>query len=313
MTTLRKAMLLYNPVSGRKPERRAGQVEAAATVLRDAGVDVAIAPTQGPGLVKNQVRQLIADGCDTIIACGGDGTIHDCLQGIVGSQAQLGVIPLGTANSMANDLRLKRSPAAAARQLLHATARRIAVGHIECAGSQGEQVSRYFTVAAGIGVDAEVFFRLSSSTKRSFGLVAYYAEGLRLWWTHPLNHFEVEVQSEKIRVSQLLAVRIRNFGGLLRELAPGASLDRKDHRVVLFATRSRAAYMAYTLRNLIGAEWQVNGIDLAHAETMTCSQVPGDPTPIYVEADGELLGLLPAKISIVQDALTLLVPADAER
>ena len=71
--------------------------------------------------------------------------------------------------------------------------------------------------------------------------------------------------------------------------------------------------MAYTLRGLVGAKWHVDGIDLAQAENMTCSPVPGDPTPIYVEADGELLGLLPAKISIVQDALALLIPVDAKR
>ena len=73
-----------------------------------------------------------------------------------------------------------------------------------------------------------------------------------------------------MEVSQLLAVRIRNFGGVLRELAPGAALDRNDLRLVLFRTRSRMAYLSYIMRGLVGARWQVDGIDLMDGLKIDC-------------------------------------------
>ena len=112
---MRKAALFYNPLSGRRRARRLADVEAALAVLRQAGVEAAAEPTRGQADAGEQARQAIAGGCDTIIACGGDGTAHDVLQGMVGSDAALGIIPLGTANALAHDLRLPLSPTGAAR------------------------------------------------------------------------------------------------------------------------------------------------------------------------------------------------------
>jgi diacylglycerol kinase family enzyme len=113
-----------------------------------------------------------------------------------------------------------------------------------------------------------------------------------------------------------MAVRIRNFGGVLRELAPGASLDRDDVRVVFCRTASRLAYLAYVTRGLLGRNWKVPGIELAHSRRISCQYLQDLKTPdktpgakIYVETDGELVGTLPAEITVVSDALTLLAPA----
>ena len=100
----------------------------------------------------------------------------------------------------------------------------------------------------------------------------------------------------------------------MRELAPGASLDRDDLRMVLFRTSSRWAYLQYIVRGLVGARWQVGGIDLMHSLKIDCHQL-GDAngdSRIFVEADGELLGTLPAAISVVPDALALLVPCGTD-
>ncbi len=102
-------------------------------------------------------------------------------------------------------------------------------------------------------------------------MAAYYAKATRLWLTHPMEKFAVEMHPDSpMEVSQLLAVRIRNFGGVLRELAPGAALDRNDLRLVLFRTRSRLAYLNYIVRGLVGAQWQVDGIDLVHGLKIDC-------------------------------------------
>ena len=317
---MRKAILLYNSLSGRRRGRRLADVEAALAVLRNAGVEASAAPTRAASDATDQTRQAIAAGCDTVFACGGDGTIHDVLQGLVGTNIALAIIPLGTANSLAHDLRLPLCPAEAALAALKAKPRRIAVGRIEYQDFSGNRGMRYFTVTVGIGVDAHLFYKLDPLAKRRFGMAAYCAEATLLWLTHKMENFAVEVTEEiaekrqrrQAEVSQLLAVRIGNFGGVLRELAPGASLDRDDLRLVLFHTRSRIAYLRYVLRGLFATNWKVPGIELVHSTGAVCrevrSSVSGTKPRIFVEADGELLGTLPAEISVVRDAVILLMP-----
>jgi diacylglycerol kinase family enzyme len=282
--------------------------------LRNAAVEASAAPTRAASDASDQARQALAEGCDTIFACGGDGTIHDVLQGLVGTNAALAIIPLGTANSLAHDLRLPLSTAAAAQAALTAKPLRIAVGRIEYQDFAGERATRHFTVTVGIGVDAHLFYKLDPLAKRRFGMAAYCAKATRLWLTHKMENFAVELnehgQSRRAEVSQLLAVRIRDFGGVLRQLAPGASLERDDLRLVLFHTHSRLAYLRYVLRGLFGTNWKVPGIELVYSTSAACSDVAvsGTKSRIFVEADGELLGTLPAQISIIRNALTLLAP-----
>ena len=138
----------------------------------------------------------IREGFDTIVACGGDGTVHDVLQGLAGKDAALGIIPLGTANAMAHDLRLPISAEAAARALLTATPKRIAVGKIEFRDFNNIPSSRFFTVAAGVGVDAHLFYKLNRLIKDRMGMLAYYTKATHLWMTHRMRYFEAEFSQE---------------------------------------------------------------------------------------------------------------------
>ncbi|OLE12450.1 MAG: hypothetical protein AUG89_07505 [Acidobacteria bacterium 13_1_20CM_4_56_7] len=314
---MRRAALFYNPHSGRRKKHRLKDVEAAAGILRSAGVQVEVAPTRAAADAAAQIRMSVGEGFDTIVACGGDGTVHDVLQGLAGKDAALGVIPLGTANALAHDLRLPISAERAARALLTATPRRIAVGKIEYRDFNNIPSSRYFTVAAGVGVDAHLFYKLNRLIKDRMGMLAYYTKATHLWLTHRMRYFEAEFSrngegpKREARLSEMLAVRINYFGGVLRELAPGASLARNDMRLVLCRTGNRALYLAYVFRGTIGLSNVIPGIELAHADQITCRSAAGEkPEDIYVEADGELLGRLPITLSMVPDALTVLVPKD---
>ena len=317
---MHKAVLLYNPFSGRRPKRRVADVEAVQGVLRSAGLDVTSAATTSSAGTSDQARQAIAEGCDTIFACGGDGTIHDVLQAVVGTQVALGIIPLGTANTLAHDLRIPLSAVPATHAALASHPRRVAAGRITFQDLSGQSSFRYFTVTAGVGVDAHLFYKLNVLIKGRFGMLAYYLKATRLWLTHDMRTFKIGMsaaggdsandQLRREEVSQLLAVRITQFGGVLRELAPGASLSRNDLRLVLFKTQNRLLYLVYILRGLFGRQWAVSGIELADAQKIVCyaSPSPEKESRIFVEADGELLGTLPAEISIVPDAFTLLAP-----
>jgi YegS/Rv2252/BmrU family lipid kinase len=315
---MRKAALLYNARSGGGRKLRDSELQGILKILTDAGVEASLVRTQSSADAAEQARQAIVNGCDTVFACGGDGTIHDVLQGMAGSQAALAVVPMGTANSLAHDLGIPRDRARAVRAALRAEPRRIALGRVTVHGPLGAPVTRYFTVAVGIGVDAHLFYKLHAGTKQRMGMGAYYYKAWHLWCTHCMENFDVQLSSAEgdkalhSSVTEMLAVRIRNFGGVLQELAPGAALERDDLRVVTCHTSSRFSYLLYVIRGLLRANWSVRGVQLAFAKTIRCTapEISGDAPPckVYVEADGELLGTLPAEITMVPDALTLLVP-----
>ena len=317
---MQRAALFYNPLSGRRRNHRVQDVESAASVLRAGGVEVEIAPTRAASDAAAQVRMAIRGGFDTIVACGGDGTIHDVLQGMAGKESALGIIPLGTANAMAHDLCLPMNPVRAAKALLAAVPKRVAVGKIQYRDFNALPSSRFFCMAAGVGVDAHLFYKLNRLMKDRMGMLAYYSKAWHLWWTHRMRYFEAEFSSNggalvrEPRLSEMLAVRINQFGGVLRELAPGASLARDDLRLVLCRTGNRALYLAYVFRGMLGMSRGVPGIKLAYADQVSCqASVSENPENIYVEADGELLGRLPITLSMVPDALTVLVPQGHSR
>jgi diacylglycerol kinase family enzyme len=315
---MRKAALLYNPDSGGSKQRQR-ELESALAILRAGAVDAALVPTDSPVHAIEETRRAIDSGCDTIFACGGDGTIHNIAQELANSPVALAILPMGTANALAHDIKLPLNVAAAAKASMQATPRRIALGRVVFADLQGKRGTRYFIVAAGIGVDAHLFYKLHTGTKQRMGMAAYYAKAWHLWFSYPMPRFVAEyvetgsLAPGRAEVTELIAVRIRNFGGVVQELAPGASLDRDDMRLVFCRTASRLAYLAYVTRGLLRLRWSVPGIDLAHSTSVSCKYAPPAATSpeqrkIYVEADGELLGTLPAEITVVPNALTLLAP-----
>jgi diacylglycerol kinase (ATP) len=317
---MRKAALLYNPDSGGRRTSRQPELDSVLTLLRQAGVDASLLLSHSRDQAGESARQAVGAGCDTVFACGGDGTIHNIVQVLAGTEVALAVLPMGTANALAHDLCLPINPVASAQAAMRAAPRRVALGRIQYLDFGGKLATSYFAIAAGVGVDAHLFYKLNPTFKAQLGMGAYYAKAWHLWLTYRMNRFEVEYTvtgnsgAKKASVTELLAVRIRNFGGVLRELAPGASLQSDDLRLVLCHSEKRAAYLLYVFRALLGQRWNIPGVELVDSRSVACRLSPSAPgsgtTPskIYVEADGELLGTLPAEITIVPDALTLLAP-----
>ena len=316
---MRKAVLLYNPASGGGRGRQR-DLEAALAVLRNGGVEAELVLTRSPADAAEQACRAVAAGHDTVFACGGDGTIHDVIQGLASSPVALAILPLGTANALAHDLALPLRPVAAARAALAAVPLRIPLGKVAYRDFQGQPATRYFTVAAGLGVDAHLFYKLNPSAKNRLGMAAYYAKAWRLWMSHRMVRFQATWTDlgtgapRSASLTELLAVRIRNFGGILRELAPGASLHCSDVRLLMCHTSNRSAYLNHVTRSMLGLPGAVRGVEILASASIFCDYAE-DPQGtsarrVYVQADGELLGTLPAKITVIPDALTLLVPAD---
>jgi diacylglycerol kinase (ATP) len=311
---MHRVALIYNPTSGQRHARRAATLARVAAVFEAAGIAVQLIPTTAAGNAGLLAQQAIADGCDTIIACGGDGTVHDALQSMVGGSTALTVIPMGTANALAADLGLPGNAVKAARMLLDAVPNRVTVGRISFRDSQGAPDSRYFIVAAGAGVDAFFFARLNRRMKHSFGYAAYMVAALKLWATHDFPMFRASFighngqASRQEAVSQLLAVRIGNFGSLVRKLVPGADLQNETLHVIAFKTSSKQQYLRFMFAVWFARHTYSEAIELLECCAVECNELPGTNATSMVEADGELLGFLPASIELVPDAITLLIP-----
>ncbi|PYX32159.1 MAG: hypothetical protein DMG80_08615 [Acidobacteria bacterium] len=317
---MQKATILFNPNSG--PRRRDAELDRAIGVIQTAGVRTDLTVCNSSEEATIHTRFAVASGSDTVFACGGDGTIHDVIQELAGTQVALAILPFGTANALAHDLGIPIRPSEAARVAVNGRVRRIPLGRIEYHNFNDKHSQRYFTVAAGVGVDAHLFYKLNRNLKKQGGMAAYYLKAWNLWATHRMRRFEVDYVNgggmrQQTSLTELLAVRIRFFGNILRELVPGAHLDCPELRAIMCRTDSRAAYLRYVAGALLGRPQNINGIDLVSCSEVTC-KLPeatavesdgGNKDRVYVEADGELLGGLPARLTMEPDALSLVAPA----
>lgn len=311
---MQRATILFNPNSGRRG--RDAELNQAIGIIQSAGVRTELTVCRSSEEATIHARYAVAAGSDTVIACGGDGTIHDVIQSLAGTPVALGILPFGTANALAHDLAIARHPSAAAESLVRGRVRRIPLGRVDYHDFNGKPASRYFTVAAGIGLDAHLFYKLNRSLKQQAGMAAYYLKAWNLWATHRMRKFQVEYSNgtgfrSRATLTELLAVRIRFFGNILRELVPGASLDHPHLRTVMCRTDSRTAYLRYVAGALLGRPRNIDGIELVSCSEISC-ELPQDGERVYVEADGELLGRLPARMTMQADALSLIAPASAK-
>jgi diacylglycerol kinase (ATP) len=318
MPAFHKALLLFNPVSGAHLEARTATMRRIAEIFRRAGVEVMVEATEARGSAGQQARAAIIAGCDAVFSCGGDGTVFEVLQGVAESNAMMGVIPLGTGNVLAHDLGLAGRPERAAAQVLSFAPHTISLGRIQTGGR-----SSFFTVAAGVGVHAELLYRANARAKQRGGFLAYYSHGAQLLLRHAFVPFPVKITTREGSIIQtttleLVAMRVRSFGGPLRNWRPGSSLLSLELRLVLLRNASRAHMLRYTLQALTGIA-PYDGLDnpdadlsFISARAVTCYAPEVRASQLRVQADGEMMGPTPTEISIIPKALTLLMPPQAD-
>ncbi len=306
--TYKRASLIYNPVAG-KLKRGAGHaIRHALDALRDAGIAAEPVPTTGPHTAAAIAREQIARGADLILAAGGDGTINEVANGVAGSAVPLAILPAGTANVLAHELRIGGSMHRVARSLASYVPLRISLGLLRTAADPD---GRYFLCMCGVGFDAGIVYRVKAGVKKALGELAYWiaatSQGIRR-----LPEFDVDLcGGEHRQASFAVACRVRNYGGRL-EIAPNIKLMESDFEVVLFRGKSTLPYARYLLMVALGRHKDLAGIDITRAKRVAF-QYPED-TRVYVQVDGEYAGRLPASVEIVPDALTLLAPPSfAER
>jgi diacylglycerol kinase family enzyme len=292
-------ILIYNPRSGRLVRDPSLAARIASTLERHKP-RLQQKATEGPGHATLLARDAVRDGASMIIVLAGDGTINEVVNGMAGSETRLAIVPAGTANVLACELRLNRKPEAVASRIPSLRPARIALGRVRT--SDGG--SRYFLSLAGAGMDAAVIERVRPALKDRLGRLAYWWAGLSMLGL-PLGQFDVLVDGHRERTGFALASRVRNFGGDLR-IATRASLFADQLEVVTFAGSSTIPYAFYLLGAAAGLATRLPGV--RSVLTQSVELLPIDDKPVYMQIDGELSGSLPARVDVVPGSLTLLVP-----
>jgi diacylglycerol kinase (ATP) len=269
-------------------------------LLARQGVQTELVPTRAAGTAGEQAREQINAGCELIIAAGGDGTINEVIDGMIGSRVPLAILPGGTANVLAREVKLPIGIARAAAQIHQLEPCRISVGALKL----NEGGNRHFICMTGAGLDAQIVARLNLQLKESIGKFAYYVAGFSQVFGK-LPEFEVLVDGSLQKASFALISRVRNYGGDL-EIARGASLLRDDFEIVLFRGTASVRYLRY-LASVVGRQLhRTSGCSVLYGRTIRL--IPPQNQDVLVQVDGELAGKLPALIDILPAALTLLVP-----
>jgi len=298
--------VIYNPRAGKLGRNGHGPLERAVEILRRDGHRVSLAPTTGPQMAGALAREQVQRGADLVLAAGGDGTINEVAEGLIGSDVPLGILPAGTANVLATEMKLGSRLEPVAARLGRCQPFRIPVGHVS---SQDGAVSRHFLLMAGIGLDAHIVYRVSAPLKSATGKFAYWVAGWSLLGRR-LAEFAVEMNGTRRTCSFALVSKVRNYGGDF-EIARDVSLFDDRFEVVLFEGRSTLPYVKYFGGLMLNRLAGMKGVTVERAQCLRI--LAPEDRRVYLQIDGESAGQLPAEIRIVPDALTLLVPPEYAR
>ena len=301
----RRALFVVNPAArGLPPLRR---IREAADWLRARGWEVSLETTAAPGDATDLARRAAARGLSVVVACGGDGTIHEVVNGLAGGEAALAAIPGGTANVWAGDARLPRRPLEAARVIDGGRRRRLDLGLIEWEANGGRKAQRrYFLLMAGVGLDAHIVARVDQRRKRRLGAAAYILTGALEAFRYRSQPVELVLDGRErlsLRLGWMLAGNTRCYGGVTRitsrALADDGLLD-----VLIFPGYDLLRAAAYGLAIVARRHHGAPGVTYRRAAEIAVA----GPTPLPVQADGEFLGYTPLSLRVMPGAVHALLP-----
>lgn len=289
----RRFLVILNPIAGR---RRQVFLRKTIETLERAGFIVSLAETTQRGDAEAMARRA-ATGDDrpgAVIAAGGDGTINEVANGLVGTGMTMGIIPMGTANVLASELDMGAWSGPVSRTLIDGAVKPIHLGDID---------GRRFLMMAGVGYDARVTARVNPAIKYRWGKAAYGIAGLKEWLEPPAAPFEVIVDSRSYETAWAIVANGRRYAGRYI-VAPMARLDAPSLTVCLMpgaTRRDMSRYLAAIGRDRLDREKDVQFIE---AQEVLVPRAQG----ALIEIDGDFHGPGPARIALAPETLNLLQP-----
>ncbi len=218
-------LIIFNPVAGR---RRAAALWHVLDLLVENGVKIEVAETQHAGHATELARQAAQEGEFMVVAAGGDGTIAEVANGLIGSQTALGVIPLGTANVLAKEYRLSTTPRAIANTLAYKRSKQLWPGVAQLPGQ-----SHVFVQMLGLGFDGAVVKGVKPILKRAIGKGAYVWQSLWESVAYDFPPVRLTVDGVEHQAASVVVSKGRLYGGPYL-LAPHAHPEAPGFQVVLF-------------------------------------------------------------------------------
>ncbi|MCA8940920.1 MAG: NAD(+)/NADH kinase [Planctomycetes bacterium] len=290
----RRVQIIANPIAG--GGKGGALAPELVRQLESRGLHAELTLTERAGDARRLARTLEPATHDAVVVVGGDGTLHEVLNGMPDLTLPLAVMPLGTANVLACELGLRADPAAIAEIVDRGRAKRAAVGTID----GGER----FLLFAGYGLDGRMVHHLERIRRGTLG---------KLGWTRPVWHVvrhwprdEIQVETASgVRLdglSQILVTRVRNYGGLFT--MPG-DIDIEDGalHVIGFRQRSRAQFVAATFRAWRGTLRIGRDVEVLTTDAL---RVEG-PHPVPCQLDGDAFGTTPHEIGLERERARILV------
>ncbi len=295
-----RALIITNPAAARTEEL---SIRAVVETLRRGGWSVELRATGGPGDARRFAAEAVEERLDVVGVFGGDGTTMQAAAALVGSAAQLGVIPGGTGNLLAGNLRIPTDPVRAARAMLRSRAMSLDLGRMQRADGP-----HYFAVACGAGYDARVMAETTTSEKHRWRFAAYIATTLRLLPELRSTRHLITVDGAEYEADAAL-VLVANCGEIippLIRLRRGISPDDGLLDVVVI----RADGAVDTVRALWelmrgGREGRPGLVGYARGRVITVHAEEVQP----VELDGEPHGVTPFTVEVIPEAIRVLTPA----
>jgi len=293
-----RVFAIVNPAAGRGRARRAWR--AIGPALRDAGVRLEEVVEERPQLAIALAGEAARQGWDVVAAVGGDGTVHEVVNGImragVAPAPAVAIIPGGTGNDFARGVGVPRDPMAAGRLLLAGARRRVDIGQVN---------DRYFVGISGVGFDAEVAAKVNRWPKWVGGTPLYLAAILNMLVTYrPVaTRIVLDGREQRLRMFLLAAANTPWYAGGMY-MAPHARPDDGWLEVITAGDLGR-------LETLILLPRVFSGTHLRHRKV--AHQPAGEvrvesEAPLAIHADGEMVGQVPAVFRVVPRAIEVIVP-----
>src|SRR5580700_8761788 len=261
---IQDALLIYNPTSGTRRHRRFAEIEQAVRILKDHGIAVELAATTAGGSATGIARQAVNQRRGMVIACGGDGTVNEIINGLARSQVPMALLPAGTANILAKELGIPWDIPHAARLIAGGTIRRIAIGvALPANGNHSASLpneGRYFLSVGGAGPDGAIVHGVDEGLKKRAGVVAYWVEGFRQLVSYGFPEMNIHCEGRTRRASIIVVGRTVNYGGPFK-ITTGASLFEDSFEMVTNSTCSRFRYLTCLPALWLGKLRKMRGID----------------------------------------------------
>jgi diacylglycerol kinase (ATP) len=291
-----RTLLITNPAAARTDPR---VVRTVRRVLRGEGWQVDIEKTKHTGHAAELAAEGVRAGVDVVAVYGGDGTAMQAVKGMWGHDLPLALIPGGTGNLLAGNLRLPRDPARAALVITRGAPRALDLGRME-----REDGPRYFAVACGAGFDAELMATTTTESKRRWKMGAYVA---RAWETIGGVHnvpYRITVDGTPLEgeAATVMVANCSEFMPPFLRFGPGVAPDDGVFDVVVLRAEGFLGSAAVLLQWISGAGEGTDHVRRARGAVVTVEMEP----PRVVQTDGEAAGRTPFTAELLAGMLRVM-------